>query len=102
VLVLAAMVCVATTVAVRAADLPLPDSPRYTRRPMAPPRAEPYAPPPLARDPGPPPSEHGYFGYYGLDIFGSPYNGERSADVLCLRSIATPYGYRTVNVCPRD
>ena len=77
---------------VAAADLP-------PRNDMLPPAA--YAPPldPVAPvDPGPA-SESGYYGYYGYDIFGVPYGGLYSANVACLRSVWTPRGYRTVNVC---
>lgn len=56
--------------------------------------ARPYAP----VDPGPA-SESGYYGYYGDDILGVPYGGLYSANVACLRSVWTPQGYRTVNVC---
>lgn len=70
----------------------------------------PAAPPPAPRvysyrqfdpDPGPA-SSSGYYGYYGFDIGGTPYNGLYSASPVCLRSVPTSRGYRTVDVCRTD
>lgn len=74
----------------RAADLPGYDAPVVHHR-----RAGPWLYP---VDPGPA-SSHGYYGYYGYDLTGVPYEGLYSEPSTCLFSVPTATGFRTVDAC---
>lgn len=73
-----------------AADLPRDARPIVHKR-----RAGPWLYP---VDPGPA-SSNGYYGYFGYDLTGVPYEGLYSEPSTCLFSRPTPEGYRTIDAC---
>lgn len=74
----------------RSADLPPAGPPVVYRH-----RAGPWLYP---VDPGPA-SSSGYYGYYGYDLTGVPYEGLYSEPPTCLFSVPTARGARTVDAC---
>lgn len=72
------------------ADLPR-DAPRIIHERRAGPWLYPV-------DPGPA-SSSGYYGYFGYDLTGVPYEGLYSEPSTCLFSRPTPEGYRTIDAC---